>query len=65
MTLHVEVGRTATSLELEWLVTDPSRSTARPDIETTRGLLEALPELPRGGRVTIEPGGQLEWSLGL
>jgi glutamate--cysteine ligase len=62
-----------TGIELEWLVIDPHDPDRRPDVQTLATLLgphtptaldpgsPAVP-LPHGGRVTVEPGGQLEIS---
>jgi len=62
-----------TGIELEWLVFDPLDPDRRPDVPTLAALLgpyapatlvadsPATP-LPRGGLVTVEPGGQLEIS---
>lgn len=49
-------------LELEWLVTDGRDGRLRPDLATTRRLVAEVPPLPGGGRITIEPGGQIELS---
>ncbi|HEX8096163.1 glutamate-cysteine ligase family protein [Jatrophihabitans sp.] len=62
-----------TGIELEWLVIDPHDPDRRPDVQTLVTLLgphapatlaagsPGVP-LPRGGLVTVEPGGQLEIS---
>jgi glutamate--cysteine ligase len=62
-----------TGIELEWLVIDPHDPDRRPDVHTLATLLgphapatlvAGSPgvRLPRGGLVTVEPGGQLEIS---
>ena len=62
-----------TGIELEWLVIDPHDPDRRPDVQTLAALLGThapstlVPgspgrPLPRGGQVTVEPGGQLEIS---
>lgn len=55
------VGRVG--VELEYLVRDPACPDDRPAIARLYGALGQLPDpLPGGGRITIEPGGQLELS---
>lgn len=49
-------------IELEWLTTTAGERRRRPSIDETDVIVARLPELPRGGRVTIEPGAQLELS---
>jgi glutamate--cysteine ligase len=62
-----------TGIELEWLVIDPHDPDRRPDVQTLATLLgphapttlaagSPGAPLPRGGLVTVEPGGQLEIS---
>ncbi|MGY0236905.1 glutamate-cysteine ligase family protein [Longispora urticae] len=52
--------------ELEWLVRDPSAPLSRPAPDRLRDAVRDLPDpLPGGGRITIEPGGQLELSSGV
>jgi glutamate--cysteine ligase len=48
-------------IELEWL-TRRAGGDRRPTLAETEAVASAVGELPRGGRVTIEPGGQLELS---
>jgi glutamate--cysteine ligase len=47
-------------LEVEWLVSDPTDRVRRPTIEEVEAARASCGPLPRGGRLTIEPGGQLE-----
>ena len=62
-----------TGIELEWLLIDPHDPDRRPDVPTLAALLgphappTLVPDspaapLPHGGRVTVEPGGQIEIS---
>ena len=62
-----------TGIELEWLLIDPKDPDRRPDVPTLAALLgphappTLVPDspaapLPNGGRVTVEPGGQVEIS---
>lgn len=64
---------TKVGIELEWLVIDPHDPDRRPDVRTLAALLgphapatlvagSPASPLPRGGLVTVEPGGQLEIS---
>ncbi len=64
---------TRTGIELEWLLIDPHDPDRRPDVPTLATLLgphapaTLVPDspaapLPRGGVVTVEPGGQIEIS---
>jgi glutamate--cysteine ligase len=48
-------------IELEWLTT-MGADRRRPGIDETEAVVSRIPPLPSGGRVTIEPGGQLELS---
>jgi glutamate--cysteine ligase len=48
--------------ELEWLVADPTDPYRRVSLDRLREIVEAAGPLPGGGRVTYEPGGQLELS---
>ncbi len=53
-------------VELEWLVRDSADEFARPEPARLRAAVAGLPDpLPGGGRITIEPGGQLELSSGV
>lgn len=55
------VGRVG--VELEYHVRDPAAPADRPSINRLLAALAHLPDpLPGGGRITIEPGGQLELS---
>ncbi|OBG91279.1 ergothioneine biosynthesis glutamate--cysteine ligase EgtA [Mycobacterium sp. E3251] len=49
-------------LELEAHCHDPSDPHRRPGWQEIADVLEALPELPGGSRVTVEPGGAVELS---
>lgn len=49
-------------LELESHVVDLGRPAARPDWTRTGDILRALPALPGGSALTLEPGGQVELS---
>lgn len=49
-------------IELEWLITDPRDRSRRPSIDECEAIIAEVGELPDGGRLTIEPGGQLELS---
>jgi glutamate--cysteine ligase len=49
-------------IELEWLITDPRDRGRRPSIEESEAVIADAGELPDQGRLTIEPGGQLELS---
>ncbi|WP_018352967.1 glutamate-cysteine ligase family protein [Longispora albida] len=52
--------------ELEWIVRDPQDPLSRPHPARLREAVAGLPDpLPGGGRITIEPGGQLELSSGV
>ncbi|MFC1432633.1 ergothioneine biosynthesis glutamate--cysteine ligase EgtA [Streptacidiphilus sp. N1-3] len=54
-----------TGVELEWLVRDSGDPTATVPIERLESALAPLAplaELPHGGRITLEPGGQVELS---
>ena len=48
--------------ELEWLVVHPDDPTAPVPLAQLRELLAAAGPLPRGSRLTFEPGGQVELS---
>lgn len=50
-------------LELEWLTT-VGGDRRRPSLAEAEAVVREIPALPRGGRVTLEPGGQLELSTG-
>ena len=49
-------------LELEFHLVDLSEPARRPDWGTVQALVSALPPMPAGSSVTVEPGGQLELS---
>ncbi|MGH3715631.1 MAG: glutamate-cysteine ligase family protein [Micromonosporaceae bacterium] len=50
-------------VELEWLVRDPADPLGRPSAARLQQLLDGLGDpLPGGGRLTLEPGGQVELS---
>ncbi|MHA6764628.1 ergothioneine biosynthesis glutamate--cysteine ligase EgtA [Streptacidiphilus sp. PAMC 29251] len=51
-----------TGIELEWLVRDHADPTAAVPFDRLRSALAPLTELPNGGRITLEPGGQVELS---
>jgi glutamate--cysteine ligase len=54
-------GRSEIGLELEWLTR--TATGARPGLPALEALVDTVgPQLPRSGRLTIEPGGQLELS---
>ncbi|MFK3979081.1 glutamate-cysteine ligase family protein [Micromonospora sp. NPDC050397] len=55
------VGRLG--VELEYILRDPADPLDRPSIDRLRAALDGLGDpLPGGGRISIEPGGQLELS---
>ncbi len=58
--LHAPVGLDAQGLELEWLTSDPGDRSRRPVLSELEELVRAAGELPAGGRITVEPGGQVE-----
>ncbi|MGL5825229.1 MAG: ergothioneine biosynthesis glutamate--cysteine ligase EgtA [Nocardioides sp.] len=49
-------------LELEFHLVDLEQVRRRPDWSGVQSLLSALPVMPVGSRITVEPGGQLELS---
>jgi glutamate--cysteine ligase len=49
-------------IELEWLVADARDRSRRLDVAECEAVVGAVGALPHGGRITIEPGGQLELS---
>lgn len=53
-------GKDLIGLECEWPVRDWQDPTSRPDMERLLGIADR--ELPGAGRITIEPGGQIELS---
>lgn len=53
--------RAAVGVELEWL-TRRWASGSRPSHDLTRQVIDEIGPLPRGGVLTVEPGGQLEIS---
>jgi glutamate--cysteine ligase len=55
-------GRGRVGLELEAHLVDLAQPERRPEWAEIEQLLGDLPALPRGSRVTVEPGGQLELS---
>jgi glutamate--cysteine ligase len=62
LAVHQSTSSPRVGLELEWLtypIADPTRRIDPADLATT---LDGLGPLPCGGRVTIEPGGQVEIS---
>ncbi len=59
--ISTELARRSVGIELEWL-TSYRRQDERVSLEQLAALIADLGPLPRGGRLTIEPGGQLELS---
>jgi glutamate--cysteine ligase len=55
-------GPGGVGLELELHLVDLTRPAVRPDWATVCQVVAALPAMPAGSRVTVEPGGQLELS---
>jgi glutamate--cysteine ligase len=49
-------------LELEFHLVDLATPSRRPDWRTVQALVAALPPMPAGSAVTVEPGGQIELS---
>lgn len=49
-------------LELEFHLVDLAAPSRRPDWGTVQALVSALPPMPAGSSVTVEPGGQIELS---
>lgn len=49
-------------LELEFHLVDLAAPSRRPDWDTVQALVSALPPMPGGSSVTLEPGGQIELS---
>ena len=49
-------------LELEFHLVDLARPARRPSWAQVQALLQGLPAMPAGSRVTVEPGGQVELS---
>lgn len=49
-------------VELEWLIVRPADPAAHVDLTTLEGAVGRGPRLPSQGRITYEPGGQLELS---
>jgi glutamate--cysteine ligase len=59
--LDERVARSSVGIELEWLTSYLAHE-RRPSLDQVRALVADLSPLPQGGRLTIEPGGQLELS---
>lgn len=59
--LDPQVARSSVGIELEWL-TSYLTNDRRPSFDQVQALAADLSPLPMGGRLTIEPGGQLELS---
>jgi glutamate--cysteine ligase len=49
-------------IELEWLVADAADRSRRLTVAECEAVIRDVGDLPHGGRLTIEPGGQLELS---
>lgn len=58
-----EDGRERVGLELEFHLVDLAAPEHRPGWPRVCALVDAVPPLPSGSRVTVEPGGQVELSL--
>ena len=55
-------GERRVGLELEFHLVDLADPARRPDWDEVGRLVDALPPMPSGSRVTLEPGGQVELS---
>lgn len=55
-------GERRVGLELEFHLVDLAAPSRRPDWGTVGALVSALPPMPAGSAVTVEPGGQIELS---
>lgn len=58
--LNADVPTESLGVEIEWLVSDPTERTRRPPLDEIQAVGGRLGPLPGGGRLTYEPGGQIE-----
>jgi glutamate--cysteine ligase len=58
--LCADVPTDMLGVEIEWLVRDPAQPDRRPGLQDIGHVVERAGPLPAGGRLTIEPGGQIE-----